>query len=358
MNRKDIEVPPFKMYYPSREGMTSEQRLFFDQWLTEWKGGRPIPVNGNISYLYCYLYSVLEKHPSQVIEELRRLRVAYQTEPSVSDYCSCWISDAYVILGDYGKALEEFPKPRLGSRASSQTDSLLSLRLILGLDVDELSLLTLAGPAVTGFGRKHLESIESYLGVQLAVRRKHDPASLLVDWARDSHRYGYTVFGGSTLSRGLQEVTAFSFSLNQRALAFAAQETRSAENAIRDEQGLPAVGEGWVSETELYHLLKAEFPDIKVMQHASPAWLGQQHLDVFFPEHGIAVEYQGPQHDQPVEYFGGDAAFKQVRRRDASKKSKCIRNSVVLIEVRPGYDMAAVVKAIRDAMSQRTKSVS
>jgi hypothetical protein len=357
MNQKDIEVPPFKMYFPSREGMTVEQGRFFDWWVAEWNAGRAIAVNGNISYLYCYLYSVLAKQTSEIIEELSRFRLAYQTEPSVSDYCSCWISDAYVILGDYGKALEEFPKPRLGSRASSNTDSLLSLRLLLGLDIDALSLLTLAGPAVSAFGRKQLESIESYISVQLAERHKHDPASLLADWARDSHRHSYSVFGGSALSRGIQDVPAFSFSLNKRALAFAAQETRSAENAIRDEQGLPAVGEGWVSETELYYLLKAEFPDTQVIQHASPAWLGQQHLDVFFPEHSVAVEYQGSQHDRPVEYFGGDTAFKQVRRRDASKKRKCTRNAVALIEVRPGYDIAAVAKGIRNAISQRAKNI-
>jgi hypothetical protein len=357
MNQKHIEVPPFKMYYPSRESMTAEQGRFFDWWVTEWKAGRAIPVNGNISYLYCYLYSVLAKDPSVTVEELTRFRVAFHAEPDISEACSSWISDAYVTLGDYGKALEEFPEPRLGSRASNRTDSLLSLRLLLQLDVDALSLLTLAGPNVTAFGRKHLESIESYISVQLAERHKHYPASLLADWARDSHRHSYSVFGGSALSRGIQDVPAFSFSLNKRALAFAAQETRSAENAIRDEQGLPAVGEGWVSETELYYLLKAEFPDTQVIQHASPAWLGQQHLDVLLPEHGVAVEYQGSQHDRPVEYFGGNAAFKQVRRRDASKKRKCIRNAVVLIEVRPGYDIAAVAKGIRDTISQRTKNI-
>ena len=357
MNQKHIEVPPFRMYYPSRESMTAEQGRFFDWWVTEWKVGRAVPVNGNLSYLYCYLYSVLSKDASEIVEELTRFRVAFRAEPNMSEACSSWISDAYVVLGDYGKALEEFPKPRLGSRASNATDSLLSLRLHLQLDVDGLSLLTLAGAKVTSFGRKHLGSIESYLNVHLAERHKHDPASLLADWSWDSHRNSYPVFSGSALFRGIPDMPAFSFSLNKRALAFAAEETRSAENAIRGEQGLPAVGEGWVSETELYYLLKAEFPDTQVIQHASPSWLGQQHLDVFFPEYGIALEYQGFQHDRPVEYFGGDAAFKQVRRRDASKKGKCTRNSVVLIEVRPGYDIAAVAKRIRNANSERAKNI-
>ena len=353
MNQKVIEVPPFKMYYPSRESMTAAQARFFDWWAKEWKAGRAIPVNGNISYLYCYLYSVLSKAPHEIVEELIRFRPAFQGEPGISEACSSWISDAYVVLGDYAKALEEFPKPRLGSRASNRTDSLLSLRLLLDLDIDALSVLTLAGPNVTTFGRKHLESIESYLSIQLAERHKHDSVSLLESWARDSHRYTYFVFGGSVQSTGLRNVPAFSFSLNKRALAFAAQETRSAENAIRDEQGLPAVGEGWVSETELYYLLKTEFPNTQVIQHACPSWLGQQHLDVFFPEYGVAIEYQGTQHDRPVEYFGGYDAFQRSRRRDAAKKRKCARNGIVLVEVRPGYDIAAVAKRIWDATSQR-----
>ena len=42
------------------------------------------------------------------------------------------------------------------------------------------------------------------------------------------------------------------------------------------------VGEGWVSETKLFYLLQEKFPELEIVQHASPDWLGRQHLDIFF----------------------------------------------------------------------------
>lgn len=340
-------VPPFQRYFSSRSDMTPDQVAFFDYWRERWLDGEVIPVNGNISYLYCYLYSVLTEEPRRIIQELKRFRHAFANEPSISDYCSIWISDAYIVLGDLHAALSEIPKPRLGSRSSSLADSTLSIRLHLGLDVDPDSLLALAGPRVTRFGRKHLDQIRSYMATQLAQREHHNEPSLLDDWAQGSHRYTYFVFSGSSFSTGLEHLPAYSFSLNPRALEFAAQQARTAENAIRDELGVCAIGEGWISETELYYQIKAAFPAEEVIQHARPAWLGLQHLDVFLPRLQIAIEFQGSQHDRPVDFFGGEEAFRQVQKRDTNKKRKCNKNGVTLIEVRPGYELNHIVETIQ-----------
>ena len=57
--------------------------------------------------------------------------------------------------------------------------------------------------------------------------------------------------------------------------------------------------------TELYYKIKETFPNEKVVHHGKPSWLGQQHLDIYFPYKNIAIEYQGLQHQEPVEFFGG-----------------------------------------------------
>ncbi len=83
-------------------------------------------------------------------------------------------------------------------------------------------------------------------------------------------------------------------------------------------------------------------------QHASPEWLGRQHLDVYLPEIAVGVEYQGAQHDGPVDFFGGPEAYEAVRKRDAPRKlGLCKRNGVELVYVRPGYDLDAVVAEIQ-----------
>lgn len=123
--------------------------------------------------------------------------------------------------------------------------------------------------------------------------------------------------------------------------------TRRAENALREDEGLPRVGEGWIAETKLYYDLKAACPDIDVRQHARTKWLGLQHLDIFMPTLNIAFEYQGPQRDGPVAFFGGEAAFKEVQRRDARKRRLCKTHGVELIEVRPAYDLQELLERIR-----------
>lgn len=76
------------------------------------------------------------------------------------------------------------------------------------------------------------------------------------------------------------------------------QKTRKEiENIIREEKSIPKIGEGWISETLLFYEIKEAFQEHQVIPHGSPSWLGLQHLDIFFPELNIAIEYQGKQHE-------------------------------------------------------------
>lgn len=112
---------------------------------------------------------------------------------------------------------------------------------------------------------------------------------------------------------------------------------RQAEDLARSEAGLPKVSEGWVSETELFNLLKAAFPERQVIQHGSPSWLSPQHLDVYFPNERVAIEFQGEQHFGPVVLFGGETSFAAQRERDEKKRQTCARHHCALLEVSRGY---------------------
>ena len=121
---------------------------------------------------------------------------------------------------------------------------------------------------------------------------------------------------------------------------------RHAEDLWRQKNHLPAIGEGWKSETELYHRVKTHLPNEEVIMHGRPKWLGRQHFDIWIPKRKVAIEYQGEQHDRPIDFFGGEVAFEQNKRRDAQKKSLCLKHGVKLIEVRPGYDINLVLSKI------------
>ena len=88
------------------------------------------------------------------------------------------------------------------------------------------------------------------------------------------------------------------------------------ENEFRTSRGVPRIGEGWVSETNLYYELKSHFENETVIHHGKPKWLGNQHVDIWFPKFKIGVEYQGKQHFEPIEFFGGEESFIRNQERD------------------------------------------
>ncbi len=127
---------------------------------------------------------------------------------------------------------------------------------------------------------------------------------------------------------------------------------REAENDYRLSIGAKKVGESWISETELFYKLKEAFKNHQVVLHGRPKWLGRQHFDVWFPEINVAIEYQGVQHDKPVDFFGGKEAYTRNVKRDSLKKDKCLENHCVLIEVRPGYNLEEIIKRIEHITMQ------
>lgn len=90
----------------------------------------------------------------------------------------------------------------------------------------------------------------------------------------------------------------------------------------------------WKSEYNLFTLVQSVFPDAIYQYHGT--WLGRQSLDIFVPSYDIAIEYQGQQHFEAVDYFGGKEALEANIARDSKKRRLCSRNNVDLIEWR--YD--------------------
>lgn len=132
---------------------------------------------------------------------------------------------------------------------------------------------------------------------------------------------------------------------------------RDCEDRFRQGLGLRGVGQGWVSEATLFALLKKKFPEQIVLQHASPEWIGRQHLDIYFPRLNLAVEYQGVQHEHSVAIFGGEAALNVRKRLDKKKKELCSANNCRLIEVFPGEPMEQVVEQIKACLATEKTSI-
>lgn len=132
---------------------------------------------------------------------------------------------------------------------------------------------------------------------------------------------------------------------------------KQAEDLYRESIGMPKIGEGWISETELYYRIADTFNEHEVIHHGSPSWLGRQHLDIYFPKMNIGVEYQGAQHYVAVDFFGGQEALEKTIERDKAKRKKCEENDCHLIIVNEGYDFQVVKEKIEIIIDRRAAHV-
>ncbi len=132
-------------------------------------------------------------------------------------------------------------------------------------------------------------------------------------------------------------------------------EYREIENELREKFGFPKIGEGWVSETKLYNIIVMLFPSLKVMHHYRGSELQRLELDIWLPEIKVGIEYQGEQHYQVVEHWGGKEGLEKRIQNDKKKKRICKQLGYKLIEFKYSEDlteelvkkrMATFIKAI------------
>lgn len=272
--------------------------------------------------------------------------LATKAEGDERQRISVWHGDSLIACGKFEEAIAAMPTPDLLQRWSVLSSKVLAVKLNSGAPVACCDVVGLFGPTFTKFGRENVDAVCRYLTVQLEAAQ-HD-RSLVTEWAHDAHEIedGLPLFNGHASYIIVKPPRGLSFDHSAEAKQFCTKIIRDAENSWREEQGIPRIGEGWVSETQLYYQIKSALPHLMVEQHARPAWLGRQHLDIFIPALAVAIEFQGLQHDQPVAFFGGEAAFENTRARDARKQHLCRRNGVRLFYARENYLLSEILEQI------------
>lgn len=56
-----------------------------------------------------------------------------------------------------------------------------------------------------------------------------------------------------------------------------------------------------------------------------------QKVDFYLPEFNTAIECQGIQHFEPIDFFGGESRFNEQVEKDSNKKSLCNNHNVKLV---------------------------
>lgn len=361
-------VPKFNQYYPSEDIMSENQLAFYKHWKTSWNTRQPLNIDGQLSYVFCYAYKIINSRDnSKIIRELSDLRESYRDEEKLPQYLGSWIGDALILEGRFEDSL----------KFELSADKRLSIKLALDIHISAQDLAQIQKPRVTKYGVQFVDQIIKIADKKLRMIQLSSVEHILSQFVKAKLEFGkYSFFNGvpgppiihtisiepltgETTSRLSNEskldiskaAPLYYFKSSNELINFSKKLFRDAENHLRKEQGVPLIGEGWISETALFYLIEEAFPADDVIHHGKPEWLGRQHLDIYFPAHNVGIEYQGRQHQKPIEFFGGQEAYKKTVERDKRKKRLCVKNNCALIYVYPDYDFKVVKSQIEAAMN-------
>ena len=93
----------------------------------------------------------------------------------------------------------------------------------------------------------------------------------------------------------------------------------------------------------IFKFFTENFKDYDVAYQYSPKWLGRQRFDVYIKSLNIAIEYNGKQHYEPIDFFGGIDGFSKTVKRDISKRIKCSENNCILFDIRYDDDYFPII---------------
>lgn len=75
-------------------------------------------------------------------------------------------------------------------------------------------------------------------------------------------------------------------------------------------------------------------------------------FDFYLPEYNACIEFQGKQHYEAVEHFGGEEDFKVRQKRDNIKAEYCLQNQIELLCI-PYWDFDNIKQIINRFLSER-----
>lgn len=355
-----MEIPAFRQYYATERDMDPAQLLFYKEVKKNLSKGTYINVDGNISYVFAYTAELLANWEKKGFENLSEfllyLSELYFQEKDLSDYCKHWAYDCLLGLGKHEEYLEKTEPQEAYGTLTHKSNLRLNIQRHINAEANPLDLLLMAG------GRKTKIITSNQILYKDNVRRVFSEYGnnnggwfkIFEKWQTDFNLYEHSLFNGAPLwnTPKMNWKTECFYNINEH-LTLSKELSKTAENQTREKLGIPLIGEGWVSETELFRKLEAHFAQTKVMQHGQPIWLGRQHYDIWFPNWKIAIEHHGKQHFEPVEFFGGKDAYLKNVERDERKITLSKKNGIKLIVVTEDYDLSDLIAEIETHNSKR-----
>lgn len=66
-------------------------------------------------------------------------------------------------------------------------------------------------------------------------------------------------------------------------------------------------------------------------------------FDFYLPEYNVCIEYDGIQHFEPIDFFGGEEEFQKRKKNDSIKNLFCKRHNIILLRIKYNQDINSVL---------------
>lgn len=109
----------------------------------------------------------------------------------------------------------------------------------------------------------------------------------------------------------------------------------------RKSRGEKAISD-WLNKNNIKYTKDYSFPDCKDI-HILP-------FDFYLHDFNTIIEYDGKQHFEPVEYFGGEDAFQYRKRHDEIKNNYCFEKGIDLIRI-PYWDFKNIDEILKTKLA-------
>lgn len=73
-------------------------------------------------------------------------------------------------------------------------------------------------------------------------------------------------------------------------------------------------------------------------------------FDFYIPSYNVAIEYDGIQHFEPKDFFGGEESFNKLKEHDSIKSNYCVENNIRLLRI-PYYRYDEIESILKDELA-------
>jgi hypothetical protein len=309
--KSEVEIPHWEFQYiTSYQQIQSEENSiqeFYEYFKKSFFKEVYLDISGETNYLFTLLLEVRDTliNDEDYIIKKKYFKILSECYPILRHYTTEWIIGWVEKNGEY-EYLKELVFNQFHENFNDYNLKhyfyLLNKTNDYKLNPDLIWRIT-SNSSLTKYGIDNLNEVKKYFDIRVSFSHNSDIITEFMRYTEKWDSYGSITFD-ENVGKEIKKV-----------VSFFERELRESENDLRVFRELPKIGEGWISETELYYLIKEKFNNHLVLHHGKPKWLGRQHLDIYLPDLNVGIEYQGKQHTSPVDFFGGEGSFEENKKK-------------------------------------------